>query len=92
MSTTSTFGLPQIIAFIVTLALIIGLATYLVSIEKRTGQGKAMKIATAIFIWTIFHFITWGTAGFVSGNSFLDSGFDSLKMIIKTIPALLKGL
>ena len=92
MTNTSTFGLPQIVAFIASITFLLIFAIYLASKEKNDGQLKAALLAKAICFWAILHFMAWGIAGLASGNSFWESGLNSLKIIVKSIPALIKGL
>jgi hypothetical protein len=89
---TSTFGLPHIIAFIVSIFIIIGGGIYAQSLSKRNGKLRPIHAAKILGIWGILNFLTWGMAGYASGDQFLESGLGSFKIIVKAIPGIIKAM
>jgi hypothetical protein len=92
MTQIPTFGLPQIIAFLVTIFILIGGAIYVQSLSNKEGRLQPSHIAAIIGAWGTLNFLTWGIAGYTSGDQFLESGLGSFKIIVKAIPAIIRAM
>jgi hypothetical protein len=89
---TPTFGLPHIIAFVVTIFIIIGGGICAQSLSIKEGKLQPVHVVKILGIWGILNFLTWGMAGYASGDQFLESGLGSFKIIVKAIPGIIRAM
>ena len=92
MNPASSFGMPQILALMATVAMLFGGGIYLLSKANSEGRLKPDLVAKALGVWVAFLFLAWGTAGYCSGHPFVASGFAPFELMVKAVPALLRAL
>jgi hypothetical protein len=94
MTLTTTTGLPQILAFIATIFVILGCGIYATVLANREREGKlrARQIWKILGIFCFLLFLTWATAGYLNGDAFVESGLRPFGLVLRSLPYLLKAL
>jgi hypothetical protein len=92
MTQTTTTGLPQILAFIVTIFVILGCGIFATVLANREGKLRARQIWKVLVIFCFLLFSTWATTGYLNGDAFIESGLRPFGLVLRTLPYLLKAL
>jgi hypothetical protein len=92
MTHTTTAGLPQMLAFIVTIFAILVCGIYALTIANKDGKLRASQIAKVIGIFGFILFSTWAVEGYANGQSVLESGLRPFGLVLRFLPFLLKAL
>ena len=90
--TTTTTGLPEILAFIVTLFIVLGCGIYASAIATKEWKLRANQIGKVLGIFCFLLFSTWATAGYLNGDAFVESGLRPFRLVLRSLPYLLKAL
>jgi hypothetical protein len=87
--TQTTTVLPEILASIVTLFIVLGCGIYASAIATKEGKLRANQVL-GIFCFLLFS--TWATAGYLNGDAFIESGLRPFGLVLRFLPYLLKAL
>ena len=90
--TIATTGLPQTLAFITTIFIVLGSGIYATALANREGKLRASQIWKIFGIFCFLLFLTWATAGYLNGDAFIESGLRPFELVLRTLPYLLKAL
>ena len=64
----------------------------MLTITNKKSEHLTQQAAITFCVLVLIIFTSWGVAGYFSGKSFLESGLASLKIMVKTIPVILKAM
>jgi hypothetical protein len=92
MTQTTTTGVPEILASIATLLIILGCLIYASSISSKEGKARASQLWKVLGIFCFLLFSTWAVAGYINGDGLVESGLRPFGLVLRTIPYFLKAL
>lgn len=89
MTTPVANGLAEIVAFIMTIFVMLGCVIYAAT---REGKIHANQIWKTSGIICALLFLIWATAGYINGDAFIESGFRPFGLLLGLVPLLLKAI
>jgi hypothetical protein len=92
MTSGTPTGLPQILAFIATIFVILSCGVYATVLANIEGKLRASQIWKVLGIFCFLLFSTWATAGYLNGDAFIESGLRPFGLVLRILPLLLKAL
>lgn len=92
MTQTTSTDLPQMIAFIVTIFVILSCGIYVSAIVTNEGKLSTSQISKVLGIFCVLLFSTWATAGYLDGDAFVESGLRPFGLVLRILPLLMKAL
>ena len=92
MTQTTNAGLPQLLAFNLTVFIIVGCGIYIISSTSKQGKLSGQQIIKILITFWFLLFLAWGIEGYVNGNSFIASGIRPFGFTLRLLPILLKAL
>lgn len=92
MTQTTTAGLPQMLAFIVTIFVTLGCGIYASVIANKEGKLPASQIWKVLGIFSFLLFSTWAVEGYANGQAVIESGLRPFGLVLRFLPFLLKAL
>ena len=92
MTSTTTTGLPQTLAFITTIFIVLGCGIYATVLANKEGKLRASQIWNILGVFCFLLFSTWATAGYLNGDAFIESGLRPFGLVLRTLPYFLKAL
>jgi small neutral amino acid transporter SnatA (MarC family) len=92
MTQTTTTGLPQMLAFIVTILIFLGFGIYIVASTNKVGKLSGSQVIKILISFWFLLFVAWGIEGYVNGTSFIESGLRPFGFTLRLLPILLKAL
>jgi energy-coupling factor transporter transmembrane protein EcfT len=92
MTSGTPTGLPQTLAFIATIFVILSCGIFATVLANREGKLRARQIWKILGIFCFLLFLIWATAGYLNGDAFVESGLRPFGLVLQTLPYLLKAL
>lgn len=89
MTTPAAYASFEIVAFIMTIFVMLGCVIYTVTME---GKLPASQIWKALGIFCVLLFLVWATAGYLNEEAFVESGLRPFGLVLRLLPLLLKAL